>query len=139
MLLLDTNVVSELMRPTPHSGVLDWVAAQPLFEIAIATITVMEVRFGIALLPRSRRRIELDTKFRQFLAQGFAGRVLPFDHAAADACADIKAHRRHIGKPIATEDSMIAAITRVHGAPVATRDVDGFEGCGVTLINPWED
>lgn len=138
MLLLDTDVVSELMRSRPNRRVLDWVAAQPLAEMAIATITVMEVRSGIALLPRSKRRIDLDTKFRQFLAQGFAGRVLPFDQAAADACADIRAYRRHTGKPITTEDGMIAAIARVHGAPVATRDVGGFEGCGVTLINPWE-
>jgi toxin FitB len=106
--------------------------------MAIAAITVMEIRFGIALLPRSQRRTDLDTKFRQFLTQGFAGRVLPFDQAAADACADIRAHRRHIGSPITTEDGMIAAIARVHGAPVATRDVGGFEGCGLILINPWQ-
>jgi predicted nucleic acid-binding protein len=135
MLLLDTNVVSELMRPRPHPRVLAWVAAQPLSEMAIATITVMEVRFGIALLPRSKRRTELDTKFRQFLARGFAGRVLSFDQAAADACADIRADRRHMGEPITTEDGMIAAMARVHGAPEATRDVGG---CGLTLINPWE-
>jgi toxin FitB len=138
MLLLDTNVVSELMRPRPNPRVLDWVAAQPLSEMAISTITVMEIRFGIALLPRSRRRAHLDTKFRQFLARGFADRILPFDHAAADACADLRAQRRHMGNPITTEDGMIAAIARVHGAPVATRDVGGFQGCGLTLISPWE-
>jgi toxin FitB len=138
MLLLDTNVVSELMRRRPNPRVLDWIAAQPLAEMAIATITVMEVRFGVALLPQSKRRADLDTKFRRFLAQGFAGRVLPFDHAAADACADIRAERRRMGNPITAEDGMIAAIARVHGAPVATRDVRGFEGCGLTVINPWE-
>lgn len=138
MLLLDTNVVSELMRPQPNPRVLGWVAAQPLFEMAIATITVMEVRFGIALLPWSNRRTDLDARFRQFLAQGFSGRVLPFDEAAADACADIRAQRRQMGNPITTEDGMIAAIARVHGAPVATRDVRGFEGCGLTLVNPWD-
>jgi predicted nucleic acid-binding protein len=138
MLLLDTSVVSELMRPRPNPRVLDWVAAQPLAEMAVATITVMEVRFGIALLPRSKRRSDLDMKFRQLLAQGFAGRVLPFDEAAADACADIRAARRRMGNPITTEDGMIAAIARVHGAPVATRDVGGFERCDLALINPWE-
>ena len=138
MLLLDTNLVSELMRPRPTPRVLDWVAAQPLAEMAIAAITVMEVRFGIALLPWSKRRTALDARFRQFLAQGFAGRVLPFDEAAAEACADIRATRRHMGHTITTEDGMIAAIARIHRAPVATRDVGGFEGCGLTLINPWD-
>jgi toxin FitB len=138
MLLLDTNVVSELMRPRSNPRVLDWVAAQPLSEMAISTITVMEIRFGIALLPRSRRPANLDAKFRQFLARGFADRRLPFDHAAAYAGADLRAQRRHMGNPITTEDGMIAAIARVHGAPVATRDVGGFQGCGLTLISPWE-
>ena len=138
MLLLDTNLVSELMRPRPNPHVLEWVAAQPLSEVVIAAITVMEVRYGIALLPRSKRRSELDLKFREFVARGFAGRVLPFDQAAADACAEIRAFRRRRGNPIATEDAMIAAIARVHGVPVATRDVGGFEGCGLTLINPWQ-
>jgi toxin FitB len=89
-------------------------------------------------LPRSKRRTDLDTKFPQFLAQGFAGRVLPFDQAAANACADIRAYRRDTGKPIATEDGMIAAIARINGTPVATRDAGGCEGCGLSLINPWE-
>ena len=139
MLLLDTNVVSELMRPGPDARVLSWVAAQPLLEMAIATITVMEVRFGIALLPRSRQRTELDTRFRQLLAQAFAGRVLAFDQPAAEACAEIRARRRQLGNPIAIEDGMIAAIARVHGAPVATRDLRGFEDCGLSLIDPWQD
>jgi hypothetical protein len=139
MLLLDTTLVSELMRPRPDPRVLSWVAAQPLSEMAIATITVMEVRFGIALLPRSRRRVELETRFRQLLIQAFPDRVLAFDQLAADACAEIRAHRRQSGNPIGVEDSMIAAIARIHGAPVATRDAGGFEGCGLTVINPWQD
>jgi predicted nucleic acid-binding protein len=138
LILLDTNLISELMRPRPDPGVLHWVAAQPVSEMAIATISVMEIRFGIALLPRSRRRTDLETRFRQFLVQAFAGRVLVFDQPAADACAEIRAHRRQLGNPMTIEDSMIAAIARVHGAPVATRDVGGFEGCGLSLVNPWQ-
>lgn len=138
-LLLDTNVVSELMRPHPDARVLSWVAAQPLVEMAIATVTVMEIRFGITLLPRSRRRTELDTRFRQLLAEAFAGRVLAFDQPAADTCAEIRAQRRQLGNPIAIEDSMIAAIARVHGAPVVTRDLGGFEDCGLSLVDPWQD
>jgi toxin FitB len=139
MNLLDTNLVSELMPSQPDRRVLDRVAAQPVSDMAIATITVMEIRFGIALLPPSRRRTDLDTRFRQFLAQAFGGRALAFDQAAADACAEIRVQRRRIGRPITTEDAMIAAIARVHGAPVVTRDVGGFEGCGLSLISPWQD
>lgn len=138
MLLLDTNLVSELMRPQPEARILDWVAAQPLSEMAISTITVMEIRFGIALLPQGRRRADLDTKFRQLLAQGFADRILSFDQAAADACAAIRAARQRMGRPITPEDGMIAAIAKAQGAAIVTRDVGGFEGCGVTLINPWQ-
>jgi toxin FitB len=138
MLLLDTNLVSELMRSHPDPHVMSWVAAQPLSEMAIATITVMEIRFGIALLPHGRRRADLDTRFRQLLARAFAGRVLTFDQPAADACAEIRARRRQSGNPMTVQDGMIAAIGRVHGAPVVTRDVRGFEGCGLSVIDPWQ-
>jgi predicted nucleic acid-binding protein len=87
------------MQRRANPRVLGWVAAQPLSEMAIAPITVMEIRFGIALLPQTKRRTDLDTRFRQLLAQGSAGRVLPFDQAAADACADVRAQRRHMGNP----------------------------------------
>jgi toxin FitB len=137
MLLLDTNVVSELMRSRPDSGVLSWVGAQPLSEMAIATVTVMEIRFGIALL-QGKRRADLDTQFRQLLVRAFTGRVLAFDQPAADACAEIRAQRRRMGYAITVQDSMIAAIASMHGAPVVTRDVRGFEGCGISLINPWQ-
>jgi toxin FitB len=105
--------------------------------MAIAAITVMEIRFGIALLPRNQRRTDLDTKFRQFLTQGFAGRAA-LRSGRRRCLRRHRAHRRHIGSPITTEDGMIAAIARVHGAPVATRDVGGFEGYGLILINPWQ-
>lgn len=138
MLLLDTNLVSELMRPQPEARILAWVAAQPLSEMAIATVTLMEIRFGIAVLPQGKRRTDLDTKFRQLLVQAFPNRILSFDETAADACAELRAARQRIGRPIAIEDGMIAAIARTHGAAVVTRDVGGFQDCGVHLINPWE-
>ena len=138
MLVLDTNLVSELMRPGPDPRVLGWVAAQPLDGVAIATITLMEIRFGIAVLPHGQRRAELNRRFGQFLAQGFSDRILPFDPAAADACADIRAARKGMGRPIAIEEGMIAAIAKARGATVVTRDTRGFEGCGVPLINPWQ-
>lgn len=138
MLLLDTNVVSELMRPRPEPRVLGWVADQPAAAMAVSTVTVMEIRLGIALLPAGHRRGELDTRFARLLAEGFPGRVLAFDEAAADACAEIRAVRRRIGSPITTEDAMIAAIGRARGAAVVTRDARGFAGCGVRVVDPWQ-
>jgi toxin FitB len=137
MFLLDTNTVSELMRPRPERRVLEWVAARPLAELAVAAVTAMEVGFGIAVLPDGRRRAELDARFRQLLARGFADRVLPFDRAAADACAEIRALCRREGRPVSTEDAMIAAVARVHGKAVVTRDLNGFERCGVAVVDPW--
>jgi predicted nucleic acid-binding protein len=139
MLLLDTNLVSELMRPGPDPRVLDWVAAQPVANFALAAITVMEVRFGITVLPHGRSRAKLDRRFDQFLAQGFADRILAFNSAAAGACAELRAIRRQMGRPIALEDGMIAATAKARGATVVTRDTAGFDGCGLALINPWED
>lgn len=136
-LLLDTNVVSELMRPQPHPEVLAWVDAQPIAEMAITAVTVMEIRSGIAYLPEGTRKASLETRFRQFLARGFAGRVLPFDEDAAEACATLRAQRRRAGKASATEDSMIAGIALQQGATVITRD-KGFDSYGVPVINPWE-
>ena len=138
MLVLDTNLVSELMRPQPEVAVLAWVGAQPMKEMAITAVSSMEIRFGIHILPEGKRRSELDRKFSELIAQGFAGRILPFDGQAGEACADIRAMRQRTGRRISTEDAMIAAIAKVHGATVITRDANGFAGCGVPVINPWE-
>ena len=137
MLILDTNLVSELMRVRPEPGVLAWIAAQPMSDMAITVVSMMEIRFGINLLPEGKRRIELDRRFSQLLAQGFEDRVLAFDRSAADACAGIRATRQRTGRPVSTEDAMIAGIAKAHGATVATRDEEGFGGCGVPIINPW--
>ena len=137
LLLLDTNVVSELMRPRPEQRVASWVAAQPIRELAVTVVSIMEVRFGIAVLPEGLRRTELDRRFRHFLDQGFSGRVLTLDRAAAEACADVRAIRQRMGKPIGTEDAMIAGMARAHSAAVVTRDAGGFAGCGVPVLDPW--
>jgi toxin FitB len=136
--LLDTNVVSELMRPEPAPSVLAWIAAKPLDDLAITAITLMEIRYGIASLPAGRRRDHLDGRFRAFVAQGFGGSALPFDAAAGEACAIIRATRKQNGLPLAIEDAMIAAIARSAGRIVVTRDTGGFDGCGVEVVNPWE-
>lgn len=138
MLVLDTNVVSELMRPQPDARVLGWIAGQPVAAMAVTAITVMEIRYGIARLPEGARRSSLEAKFRQFLGRGFAGRVLPFDEAAAEASAAIRAEHRRAGRGAGTEDCMIAGIAVRGGATVVTRDAGGFAGCGVPVVNPWD-
>jgi predicted nucleic acid-binding protein len=135
--ILDTNVVSELMRPEPDAEVLAWSRRQPLGELAITAITLMEVRYGITRLPDGARKQDLEARFRRFLALAFGGRVLPFDGEAAEFSAVMRAMRRRMGRAVGTEDSMIAGIARQYGATVVTRDEGGFEGCGVPVINPW--
>lgn len=138
LLLLDTNVVSELMRPEPDADVLAWSNEQPLGGLALTSITIMEIRYGIAQLPDGARKNSLDARFRRFLALGFGDRVLSFDGEAAEFSAIMRAMRRRMGRAVGTEDCMIAGIARQHGATVVTRDQGGFEGYGVPVINPWK-
>jgi len=135
--VLDTNVVSELMRPLPAPSVLAWFDAMTLAALAITAVTVMEIRFGIGALPAGRRRDSLDQRFDAFLAQGFGGAVLPFEAQAAQATASIRAVRQAAGEPISIEDAMIAGIARAAGLVVVTRDGGGFARCGVAVVDPW--
>ena len=137
MLVLDTNVVSELMRPQPDEQVLAWIRGQSLGTMAVTAIPIMEIRYGIGRLPEGVRKGILEAKFRQFLARGFAGQVLPFDEQAAEMSATIRVLRTRMGRPISSEDCMIAGIARQQGATVVTRDEHGFEGYGVPVVNPW--
>ena len=98
MLVLDTNAVSELMRPQPDKRVLAWVREQPVVAVAVTAVTIMEIRYGIACQPEGARKGTLEAKFRQFLTRGFAGRVLPFDGSAAEACAALRAQQRRLGQ-----------------------------------------
>ncbi|MBP2310749.1 type II toxin-antitoxin system VapC family toxin [Azospirillum soli] len=138
MVILDTNVLSELMRPAPSAEVLRWVAGRPATGLFTTTITQAEILFGLALLPEGRRRGDLLAVAGQMFAEDFAGRILPFDGAAAEAFAPIAAGRRRAGRPTGTFDAQIAAIARVHGATLATRNVVDFLDCGVTVVNPWQ-
>jgi toxin FitB len=137
MILLDTNVISELMRAEPAQVVLDWFGRHDAAELFISAITEAELRTGIAILPAGQRRDRLQIALEAMIEQDFQTRVLPFDSAAARAYADIAAARRAAGRPIAEADCQIAAIARAMGAPVVTRNVRDFDGCGVTVINPW--
>ena len=139
MIVLDTNVVSELVRITPESVVLDWVARQAPQDVFLSAVTEAELRYGVAIMPMGRRRDSLALTLARILDEDFAGRVLSFDSFAARAYATIAADRRAAGRPIEPADCQIAAIARSLGASVATRDARGFEGCGIDVIDPWAD
>ena len=137
MIVLDTNVVSELMRPSPDSGVIDWVARQVAPDLHVSAISEAELRYGVEVLPQGRRRDGLLDEIEGMLREDFGGRVIPFDSYAARSYAAIATALRAAGRPISHADCQIAAIARALGASVATRDVNGFEGCGIEVINPW--
>lgn len=137
MILLDTNVISELMRAEPSLAVLDWFGAHEAADLFISAVTEAELRTGVAILPEGQRRNGLQSALDGMIEEDFPDRVLPFDSNAARAYADIAARRRAAGRPISEADCQIAAIAVAAGAPVATRNVKDFDGCGVDLINPW--
>lgn len=139
MILLDTNVISELMRAEPASIVLDWFGQHDAGDLFISAVTEAELRTGVAILPDGQRRDRLQLAIDAMIEQDFQGRVLPFDSFAAKAYAEIAARRRAAGRPIAEADCQIAAIARATDAPIATRNVKDFDGCGVRVINPWND
>ena len=135
--VLDTNVISELMRDNPAVMVVDWFDAQHINSLSITTITQAEILTGIELLPNGRRKYNLFQLAEYFFTSIFIGRVLVFDSEAASAYAEIFAQRQAIGRPIGQSDCQIAAIARCQGATIATRNVPDFEGVGVELIDPW--
>ena len=137
MIVLDTNVISELMRTEPSSIVVRWVNSQSAASLYATSLTQAEILHGIALLPSSKRRAALATAAEAMFEGDFAGRVLAFGSDAARAYADLAAARRRAGRPISTIDAQIAAITRSRDAKLATRNVTDFDGCGVEVIDPW--
>ena len=137
MFVLDTNVVSELMRLAPDPAVASWVVGRATASLFLTAISEAELRFGLAVMPPGRRRDGLAASLERMLRPGFTNRVLPFDSAAAHAYAEIAATRRAIGRPISHPDGQIAAIGHSCGMAVATRNIRDFEDMGIALINPW--
>jgi len=138
MIILDTNVVSELMRPTPESRVLRWFGNQAAEDLHITAVTMAEILYGIELISTSRRREVLRAGAEKMFETVFGDRILTFEDRAAHAFSQIASARQRQGKSISASDAQIAAITRVHGSTLATRNPYVFEGCGVRLVNPWE-
>jgi len=137
VIVVDTDVISELMRGEPHPGVLAWVAAQPRALLS-THINQAEILYGIAALPEGRRRAALAAAATAMFTEDFAGRILPFDAGAARRYPEIVLVRRQVGNPIEKFDALIAATAMAAGASIATRDIGGFAGSGLTLVNPWE-
>lgn len=138
MIVLDTNVVSEMLKETAHPGVFAWLDAQPPESVFTTAITQAEIKYGIAIMPDGKRKSLLLTAATLLFEEDFEGRVLPFDSTAADAYAAIAAQRRAAGQPIGEADAQIAAITQSRGGQVATRNVGDFANCGIDVINPWD-
>ena len=137
MILLDTNVVSEPLKLTGDVGVLTWIDAQAIETLYLSTISLAELRFGIAALPPGKRRDTLHTSLEQRILPLFVGRILPFDAAASQTYAVLLTRARTQGKAIAPADGYIAATATSHGLIVATRNTGPFEAAGLTVINPW--
>ena len=139
MTILDTNVLSALMRTNPEAVVVEWLDRQPADSVWLSSITVFETRFGLALLPKGRRRNGLERAFESVLAEDLAHRVLDFDSAAAATAAQVAAERRHAGRAVDLRDTLIAGIALARRATIATRNTKHFEGLDVPVINPWEE
>jgi predicted nucleic acid-binding protein len=133
--LLDTNIPSELAKPAPEPRVTAWVAAQENLHLSV--ISIGEMREGLALLPPSKRRKELEGWFDRFLPM-LTGRIVPVTHATASRWGTISAERRLKGRPLATADGLIAATALEHNLAVVTRNVKDFVGLGLTIVNPWD-
>ena len=139
MIVLDTNVLSEALKPDPSEAVLRWLGAQEAAAVYITTITQAEMLYGVELLPLGKRRSRLASVVEQVFSEEFRGRILPFDEEAAAAFAKIVAARKRAGRPISQSDAMIAAVARSRAAAVATRNSGDFRGCGVRVIDPWRE
>jgi toxin FitB len=137
VILLDTNVLSALMRRETDPAVVAWLDAQPPESIWTTSITVFEVRFGLEIMATGRRRRMLEDAFKTMLEEDFEGRVIPFDDAAAHTAARIAAERRRLGATIEIRDVQIAGIAAARKATIATRNTRHFQGLGPPLVDPW--
>jgi toxin FitB len=137
VIVLDTNVISEALRPRPSARVLEWIGAEPAASLFTTTITEAELLYGVALMPEGRRRRLLAAAIDRLIEEQFAGKILSFDSAAARAFAELAAARRRTGHPIGEADGRIAAIARSRGAVLATRNVGDFADCGIAIVDPF--
>lgn len=137
MTILDTDVLSALMRVTPDAAVVDWLDRQPADAVWVTSVTVFEVRFGLALLPKGKRRLALEGAFDRVLQEDIENRVLDFDQPAAIAAAALAADRQRAGRPVDLRDTQIAGIALARRATIATRNTRHFTDLTVSVVDPW--
>jgi predicted nucleic acid-binding protein len=137
VILIDTNVISEVMRISPSLRVLEWLNQQDAGSLYVSTISIGEIEYGLRILPEGKRRLALKERFEQFIERAFTQRVLVYDHAAARAYGDVMGFHKELGRPMSAPDGQIAAIARSGGLAIATRNTRDFENCGVNLIDPF--
>ncbi len=137
VIIIDTNVISEAMKPAPCQLVIDWLNKQETAALYLTAVTIGEVSYGLCTLPQSKRRRRLQDVFERLIVEAFANRVLVFDEAAARVYGQLMAQRREQGRPLSLPDGQIASIARIRGFAVATRNVHDFEDCAIEIINPF--
>ncbi len=138
MILLDTNVVAEIMKPHCHPAVAAFIDGQPLGELFLPSLVVADLHYGIRRLPEGRRRTDIGASFDAFLAAGFASRILVFDAACAAGYAVVRTARERAGRPVQIQDALIGGMALAHGAMLATRNIADFDGYGLSLVDPWQ-
>ena len=138
MILLDTNVVSEVMKTQPAEAVVAWLNSQDSERLYVSAITIGEITYGLRILPDGKRRSGLRERFERFVALAFDQRVLSYDESAARVYGELMGDRKELGLPMSVPDGQIAAIARLNHLAVATRNVLDFEHCGIDVLNPFE-
>ena len=137
MILIDTNVVSEIMKAAPSQTVVNWLNNQKSSSLYVSTITIGEIEYGLRILPAGKRRMRLKERFERFISLAFAQRILPYDETAARTYGDIMGFRKEIGHPMSIPDGQIAAIAKIDGLTISTRNTSDFEDCGIELVDPF--
>lgn len=137
MILIDTNIISEMMKSKPDVNIMNWLDQQEAIHLHISTVTIAEIAYGINALPEGNRRNTLEKSFHSVLKEAFEHRILSFDEAAAHFYGKIMSSRKARGKPLSILDGQIAAIARANSFSIATRNSKDFVDCGLDLINPF--
>jgi predicted nucleic acid-binding protein len=138
MILIDTNIISEMMKSSPSANVIGWLDQQEAMQLYISTITIAEISYGINVLPNGNRRNLLEDSFNKVVRDAFEHRILSLDEVAAHFYGKIMSRRKQLGKPMSIPDGQIAAIARANSAAIATRNINDFSDCGLDVINPFE-
>ena len=139
MIILDTNVLTALMLRVPDTHVVRWLDRQPRESTWTTSVSVFEVRFGLATMPRGKRQMALEEEFQRLLSEDLENRVLDFDVESATKAATFGAERRRLGRPVETRDLQIAGIAMARRGSIVTRNARDFEGAGIAIVDPWRD